>query len=276
MVGRGVHASTRMRPGDLLELPATCGLNPEAVGRTRLRVGEGIVGIAAATGDRAEPARRAEPSRPSPIARRPARTRSPPCSPCRCAGPGARSACWPCRTGRRGRYERRRGRGAGDGRHAAGRGAGRRRHCRRRGDGVAATLPRQFAATPLAPGLAIGPVVLHGMGAPVRRLLADDPGAGAGAPERRRRPPCARRSKTLIETSVPDWRRRPRGAGGDAAWSRPTAAGCAGCARRSRAGCTAEAAVQRVSSDVRDACAGSPTPICASGWPISRTWPSGC
>ena len=24
------------------------------------------------------------------------------------------------------------------------------------------------------------------------------------------------------------------------------------------------------------ACAASPTPICASGWPISRTWPAGC
>ena len=39
-----------LRPGDLLELTATCGLNPGAVGRTRLRVGEGIVGVVAATG----------------------------------------------------------------------------------------------------------------------------------------------------------------------------------------------------------------------------------
>jgi phosphotransferase system enzyme I (PtsP) len=39
-----------MRPGDLLELIATVGLSPEAVGRTRLRVGEGIVGVVAATG----------------------------------------------------------------------------------------------------------------------------------------------------------------------------------------------------------------------------------
>src|ERR1700712_3071039 len=39
-----------MRPGDLLELTATHGLNPDSVGRTRLRVGEGIVGITAATG----------------------------------------------------------------------------------------------------------------------------------------------------------------------------------------------------------------------------------
>src|ERR1700760_3329160 len=38
------------RPGDILELAATEGLNPEAIGRTRLRVGEGIVGLCAATG----------------------------------------------------------------------------------------------------------------------------------------------------------------------------------------------------------------------------------
>ena len=38
------------RPGEILELAATQGLNPEAVGRTRLRVGEGIVGLCAATG----------------------------------------------------------------------------------------------------------------------------------------------------------------------------------------------------------------------------------
>ena len=37
------------RPGEILELVATQGLNPQAVGRTRLRVGEGIVGLCAAT-----------------------------------------------------------------------------------------------------------------------------------------------------------------------------------------------------------------------------------
>lgn len=37
-----------MRPGEILELAATEGLRPEAVHRTRLRVGEGIVGTAAA------------------------------------------------------------------------------------------------------------------------------------------------------------------------------------------------------------------------------------
>jgi len=39
------------RPGDILELVATQGLRSDAVGRTRLRVGEGIVGLCAVTGD---------------------------------------------------------------------------------------------------------------------------------------------------------------------------------------------------------------------------------
>jgi phosphotransferase system enzyme I (PtsP) len=39
------------RPGELLELAATYGLNVNAVGHTRLRVGEGIVGMVAASGD---------------------------------------------------------------------------------------------------------------------------------------------------------------------------------------------------------------------------------
>jgi phosphotransferase system enzyme I (PtsP) len=39
-----------LRAGEILELRATEGLNVQAVGRTRLRVGEGIVGLVAATG----------------------------------------------------------------------------------------------------------------------------------------------------------------------------------------------------------------------------------
>src|SRR5262249_56377741 len=38
-----------LRAGEVLELFATEGLRPEAVHRTRLRVGEGIVGVIAAT-----------------------------------------------------------------------------------------------------------------------------------------------------------------------------------------------------------------------------------
>ena len=39
------------RAGEQLELAATQGLNVQAVGHTRLRVGEGIVGMVAASGD---------------------------------------------------------------------------------------------------------------------------------------------------------------------------------------------------------------------------------
>jgi phosphotransferase system enzyme I (PtsP) len=39
-----------MRTGEILELAATCGLEAEAVGQTRLRLGEGIVGLVAAMG----------------------------------------------------------------------------------------------------------------------------------------------------------------------------------------------------------------------------------
>ena len=39
------------RPGEVLELAATYGLNVSAVGRTRLRIGEGIIGMVAASGD---------------------------------------------------------------------------------------------------------------------------------------------------------------------------------------------------------------------------------
>ena len=39
------------RTGEMLELAATHGLKPDAVGRTRLRVGEGIIGLTAAQGD---------------------------------------------------------------------------------------------------------------------------------------------------------------------------------------------------------------------------------
>ncbi|MGE4480783.1 phosphoenolpyruvate--protein phosphotransferase [Acidocella sp.] len=51
--GLGTDASVIYvtRPGEILELAATNGLKVSAVGRTKLRVGEGIIGLAAASGD---------------------------------------------------------------------------------------------------------------------------------------------------------------------------------------------------------------------------------
>ncbi len=48
-MGAEVCSAYVIRPGEVLELFATVGLNPEAVHRTRLRVGEGLVGEVAAT-----------------------------------------------------------------------------------------------------------------------------------------------------------------------------------------------------------------------------------
>ncbi len=150
-----------LRPGDILELAATEGLKLEAVGRTRLRVGEGIIGLVAATGAGAQPAGCAEPSglRLPPGDRRGA---------VRLAAGGAGAPRRPHAGRARGAEPRaaplRRGRGggAGDGGDAAGRDAGRQRRDRwrrgRAGRHGAAPLRRHA----LVSGIAIGPVVLHG------------------------------------------------------------------------------------------------------------------
>ena len=223
-----------MGAGDLLELAATHGLNPEAVGRTRLRVGEGIVGITAATGTlqnladaQAHPAfayrpetgeerlrldahrsRSAAPAAPSACS--PSRTASPATTSttsARCSRPSP--CCWP-------RYWP--APGTTDGAE----------------QGLAATLPRQFAADPLAPGAAVGPVVLHGIRAPLRRLVTDDPAAelarldAAGTTMRQT-------LEELIESNGRPRATAPAPCSRPRAWSPRTAAGCAGCARRSPA-----------------------------------------
>nr|WP_255642961.1 putative PEP-binding protein [Acidocella sp. KAb 2-4] len=55
LVAEGLSADASViyvaRPGEVLELAATHGLNINAVGHTKLRVGEGIIGMAASSGD---------------------------------------------------------------------------------------------------------------------------------------------------------------------------------------------------------------------------------
>ncbi len=55
LVAQGLPADASViyvaRPGEVLELAATHGLNVSAVGRIRLRLGEGIIGMVAASGD---------------------------------------------------------------------------------------------------------------------------------------------------------------------------------------------------------------------------------
>ena len=239
-----------MRPGDLLELSATFGLNPEAVGRTRLRVGEGIVGIVAATGTLQNlPDAQNHPS----FAYRPETGEDPYASllavPVRRAGRTLGVIAVQNRAPRR--YdvdecevletvamllaEVLASAGASDGAE----------------EGVSATVPRRFAASSIAPGIAIGPIVLHGMGAPLRRLLADDPDAelkrlaAAGASMRQS-------LEDLIETRMPDGDGAARGAGGDPARIAGRRLDAPGARGGDGSGLTAEAAVHRVTNEVRD------------------------
>jgi len=237
-----------MRSGEMLELAATYGLNLEAVGRTRLRVGEGIIGIAAAAASVQNlPDAQSHPG----FVYRPETGED----------PFASMVAVPVRR-------------AGQ---TLGVLAVQNREPRRYHDDevevletvamllaevlaaagtmdatveLNAMLPRQFDATPIAPGLAIGPVVLHGMGAPVRRLLADDP-----ASEIARLDEAAATMRhaleELIESSLPDSDgarevlEATRMVSADRGWMRRVREAI-------MSGLTAEAAIHRVSNDVRD------------------------
>jgi len=163
-----------MRPGDLLELAATHGLNPDAVGRTRLRVGEGIVGIVAATGQVQNlPDAQNHPA----FAYRPETGEDPYASllavPLRRGGRILGVLAVQNRAPRQYKddevevletvamllAEVLAAAGASDGAEQS----------------FGATLPRHFQGTAFAPGIAIGPVVTHGTAGPLRTLLSDDP-----------------------------------------------------------------------------------------------------
>jgi phosphotransferase system enzyme I (PtsP) len=162
-----------MRPGDILELVATEGLRPEAVGRTRLRVGEGIVGLVAAT---AHPMNLPDAQNHPDFAYRPETGEEPYASmlavPVRRAGRTLGVLAVQNRAPRLYEIdevealetvamllvEPLAAAGAADGAE----------------EGVGGTLPRRFTGSVLVAGLAIGPAVLPGSHAP-RRLLADDP-----------------------------------------------------------------------------------------------------
>ena len=163
-----------LRPGDLLELAATHGLNADAVGRTRLRVGEGIVGIVAATGQAQNlPDAQNHPA----FAYRPETGEDPYASllavPVRRGGRILGVLAVQNRAPRLYKEDEVEvletvamllaevlaAAGATDGAE----------------QGFSATLPRHFQGTAFAPGIAIGPVVTHGITGPLRALLSDDP-----------------------------------------------------------------------------------------------------
>ena len=81
------------RAGEVLELFATEGLAKEAVHRTRLRVGEGLVGTIAAQGTVINAGDAAGAPEPSPTGRRPARRSTTRSSASRSCAPAASSGC---------------------------------------------------------------------------------------------------------------------------------------------------------------------------------------
>ena len=163
-----------VRPGDVLELAATEGLLPNAVGRTRLRIGEGIVGLVAATGQALNlPDAQNHPA----WAYRSETGEEPYASllavPVRRAGRTLGVIAVQNRATRR--YDADEVEvletvamllaevlAAGAGAEAP-------------ADDIGATVPRRFTGTALVQGIALGPVVRHGTMHAPRRLIADDP-----------------------------------------------------------------------------------------------------
>ena len=246
-----------MRPGEILELVATEGLRPSAIGQTRLRVGEGITGLCAATGKvlnlpdaQAHPAFafRSETGEDDYAAMM--------AIPVRRAGRTLGVVTVQSRGNRLFTDEEvdvletvalllaemLAAMGATDGGE----------------EGLASSLPRVFSGKVLAPGIAIGPVVLRGGQLAPRRFLADDPDAElvrmGEAVERMRQD-----LRELLDERNP---LRDIDEGPDASASREVLeaykliATDAGWLRRVtsviRSGLSAEAAVQRVVGEFRD------------------------
>ncbi|MBV9250401.1 MAG: GAF domain-containing protein, partial [Acetobacteraceae bacterium] len=243
------------KPGDILELTATLGLRHSAIGHTRLRVGEGIVGLCAATGAVMNlPDAQNHPA----FAYRPETGEEPYAAmlavPVRRAGRTIGVLVVQNRAPRHFTAEEideletvamllaemLAASGAIDG------GA----------EGVTATVPRVFSGTSLTAGIAIGPVVLHGGPRVPLRLLAEDTEAELerlhNAWER-----MQRGIDELIAASS-----RGRAASAEIVASREVldayrlVAADSGWLRRTgeviRSGLSAEAAVQRVAGELHD------------------------
>jgi len=238
-----------VRPGEVLELSATEGLKREAVGRTRLRVGEGIVGLVAATGQ----ALNLPDAQNHPAWVYRAETGEEPYAsllavPVRRAGRTLGVISVQNRAPRR--YD------ADEvevletvamllAEVLAASGAAERADA-----GIGATVPRRFTGTPLVHGTALGLVVRHGAAHPPRRLLADDPthelGRLAHAVERMQRGldelisarlPAGEAPREILEAY--------RLVAADGGWLRKVNDAI-------RGGLSAEAAVHRVGGELRD------------------------
>jgi phosphotransferase system enzyme I (PtsP) len=244
-----------MRPGEVLELAATEGLRPEAIGTTRLRVGEGIVGLAAAT---QAPQNLADAQNHPAFAWRPETGEDAYASmlavPVRRAGRTLGVLAVQNRTPRN--YD------ADEvevvetvamllaellAAHVAEPGE----------QALVDTLPRRFAGVPLAPGVAIGPVLVNGPAAAPRRLLAEDPARelarldeavvrmqqglddliAAGLPDGTASRPDAAASREILDAY--------KLVAADSGWLKRVADAV-------RGGLSAEAAVHRIAADLRD------------------------
>lgn len=246
-----------LRPGAILELIATEGLRPDAVGRTRLRVGEGIVGLVAAQGEALNlPDAQNHPA----FAYRPETGEEPYASllgvPVRRAGRMIGVLTVQNRNPRR--YdpdevdvletvamllaEMLAAAGASD----------------RVDEGEGSEVPGSFSATVVVGGIAIGPAVIHGGAQAPRRLLADDPVA-----ELRRLTTAAAAMRHGLDRLISGQFQQADGTiSADAVASREILgayrliAADEGWMRRVgdaiRGGLSAEAAVQRVLGELRD------------------------
>ncbi len=244
-----------MRPGEVLELAATEGLRAEAIGTTRLRVGEGIVGLAAAT---QLPQNLADAQNHPAFAWRPETGEDHYASmlavPVRRAGRTLGVLAVQNRTPRN--YD------ADEvevvetvamllaellAAHVAEAGE----------QALVDTLPRRFSAVPLAPGVAIGPILVNGPAAAPRRLLAEDPAQelarldaavvrmqqgiddliAAGLPDAATTKPDAVASREILDAY--------KLVAADSGWLKRVADAV-------RGGLSAEAAVHRIAADLRD------------------------
>jgi phosphotransferase system, enzyme I, PtsP len=242
------------RPGDILELAATEGLNRHAIGHTRLRVGEGIAGLCAATGT----VMNLPDAQNHPAFVYRAETDEEPFAsmlavPVRRSGHSLGVVVVQNRTPRLFTdpevddletvamllAEMLSGSGVADGSH----------------EGVGATVPRQFAGTPLMGGIAVGQIVLLRPPRRVFTVLADDPEV-----EQHRLEQAMDRMQRGLDDLFAEVPRHGRAA--DVSASREVleayrlVAADAGWLRRVgeviRSGLTAEAAVQRVAGELHD------------------------
>jgi phosphotransferase system, enzyme I, PtsP len=237
-----------LRPGEILELVATIGLRPDAIGRTRLRVGEGVVGLVAATGValnlpdaqnhpafayRAETGEEPYASMLAVPVRRAGRTRGVLAVQSRLPRLYARDEADELETVAMLLAEL-----LPNGTDAA-----------PPEEGFGATLSRRFAATPLAPGLAVGTVLRRGALAQPQRLLAEDV-----AMERARLESAWQAMRQGVDALLADLVPEPgaprevleayRLVAADAGWFERVATAVTG-------GLTAEAAVHRVAGELR-------------------------